>query len=135
MKKIDSPSIRAPKMHPKISFFFPAISLNCAEKPAHTFKTPYGSPSRRAVAQAYMLSDDEWYSSEAEPHDASGAGGGDVVHDPEEWMDYNAEFLLTLWHQLQDQVAAMGVYILDACTIGDFTEFCHRFSSGRKPPC
>lgn len=59
----------------------------------------------------------------------------DLVVDPEEWMDYHSEFLLTLWHQLQDQVAAMGVPILDRCGIGQFTEFCFKHSSGHKPPC
>jgi hypothetical protein len=58
-----------------------------------------------------------------------------VVGDPEEWMDYHSEFLVPLWHALKDHVASMGVYILDACSIGDFTEFCFKHSSGRKPPC
>jgi hypothetical protein len=78
-----------------------------------------------------MLSDAEYEYSDGE---ADGAASRHV-HRPEEWMDYNSEFLLTLWHQLQDQVASMGVYILDNCSIGDFTEFCFRHSSGRKPPC
>jgi hypothetical protein len=78
-----------------------------------------------------MHSDDDSYGSEGE--DSNAVAG--AVTDPEEWMDYNSEFLLTLWHGVQDQVAAMGVYILDSCTIGDFTEFCFRHSSGRKPPC
>jgi len=77
-----------------------------------------------------MHSEDEYISgSESEDH------GGAVVDDPEVWMDYNSEFLLTLWHQLQDQVASMGVYILDKCTFSDFTEFCFKHSTGRQPPC
>lgn len=55
--------------------------------------------------------------------------------DPEEWQDYHSQFLVTLWQQLTDQVAAMGVYVLDRCHISDFTEFCFTHSSGRKPPC
>lgn len=78
-----------------------------------------------------MLSDGEYEHGDGD----HGGSAGVFSHRPEEWMDYNSEFLLTLWHQLQDQVASMGVYILDSCTIGDFTEFCFRHSSGRKPPC
>lgn len=55
--------------------------------------------------------------------------------DPEEWQDYHSEFLVTLWQQLIDEVASMGVYVLDRCRISDFTEFCFKHSSGRKPPC
>lgn len=78
------------------------------------------------------MSDDESYLSEVEE---SAPRDKDLVSDPEEWMDYNSEFLVALWHGLKDHAASMGVYVLDTCTIGDFTEFCYKFSSGRKPPC
>ena len=74
---------------------------------------------------AHVYSDSE-YSDTGEPH---------VVTDAEEWSDYNSEFLVTLYHGLKDQIAGMGVYILDACEFSDFVEFCYHFSSGRKPPC
>jgi hypothetical protein len=58
-----------------------------------------------------------------------------IVTDYEEWSDYNSEFLVGLYHSLKDQIAGLGVYILDACQFADFVEFCYRYSSGRKPPC
>lgn len=70
-------------------------------------------------------SDDEWASD-----DDAGR-----VDDPEVWQDYHSEFLVALWHRLKDHVASMGVYVLDAATFSDFTEFCYHHSSGRKPPC
>lgn len=79
-----------------------------------------------------MHSEDEYYSSESEDVSVPRSA---VVEDPEVWQDYNSEFLVTLWHQLQDQVAAMGVYILDKCSFSDFTEFCFKHSTGRQPPC
>ena len=57
------------------------------------------------------------------------------VADPEEWQDYHSEFLVTLWHMLVDEVASMGVCVLDRCTFHDFAEFCFRRSSGHRPPC
>lgn len=84
-----------------------------------------------------MLDDShEYYSSDdgGDPA-ASATTAHDPVADPEEWQDYNSEFLLTLWHQLQDTVAGLGVYVLDACTFSDFAGFCFDHSSGRKPPC
>ena len=79
-----------------------------------------------------MASDDEFFSDVDSPH----AGGGiDAVQDPEEWQDYHSEFLVAAWHGLKDHIASMGVYVLDACSFSDFTEFCFKFSSGRKPPC
>lgn len=76
-----------------------------------------------------MASDDEFFSDGESPH-ATG-----TVDDPEEWQDYHSEFLVAAWHRLKDHIASMGVYVLDACTFSDFTEFCFRYSSGRKPPC
>lgn len=58
-----------------------------------------------------------------------------VVTDFEDWTDYNSEFLVGLYHTLKDQIAGLGVYILDSCQFSDFVEFCYRHSSGRKPPC
>lgn len=80
--------------------------------------------------EPHAATEEEYYSgSEGEPqHD-------DVVDDAEVWMDYHSEQLLTLWHQAQDTVAGLGVYVLDACTFNDFCHFCYAKSSGRKPPC
>lgn len=79
-----------------------------------------------------MLSDDDaastFSASDAEDH-------AHLSADAEEWQDYHSEELVGLWHVLQDRIAAMGVYVLDECHISDFTEFCFRHSSGRKPPC
>jgi hypothetical protein len=80
-----------------------------------------------------MHSEDEWHSGN-ESEEGSG-GRGRAVEDPEVWMDYYSEELVTLWHLLRDQTQAMGVSILDRCTIGDFTQFCFRHSSGHPPPC
>lgn len=74
---------------------------------------------------------EDYYSSEGEevrPED-------DLVGDAETWMDYHSDELLTLWHQLRDTVASVGVYVLDTCTFNDFCHFCYAKSSGRKPPC
>lgn len=76
--------------------------------------------------------EDEYHSGS----DADEAGGRhDVVEDPEVWMDYHSEELVTMWHQLLDQAAATGVYVLDKCAFSDFTEFCFKHSTGKKPPC
>ena len=56
----------------------------------------------------------------------------ETVSDPEVWMDYYSEELMILWRVLKNQATALGC-ILDTCSIGDFTEFCFRHSSGRKP--
>ena len=56
-----------------------------------------------------------------------------LIHDPEVWMDYWSEELLTLWHLLRDQCTANGYAILDTCAFPDFTQFCFRMSSGRPP--
>lgn len=81
-----------------------------------------------------MHSDDEyWSGSESDP--GAVAAADDAVEDAEVWMDYHSEQLLTLWHQAQDTVASLGVYVLDACTFNDFCHFCFARSSGRKPPC
>ena len=56
-----------------------------------------------------------------------------IVDDPETWMDYWSEELVTLWHSLQDRCAAGGWAILDRAAFPDFTDFCWRLSSGRKP--
>ncbi len=87
-----------------------------------------------------LLSDDDleessWYSDPADDDAAAAPPQPDLVTDPEVWCDYHSEFLVTLYHTLQDQVAGLGVPILDACTFHDFATFGHRFSSGRKPAC
>lgn len=76
-----------------------------------------------------------WSDDEDGEDPATASTARDPSRDPEEWQDYNAEFLLTLWHQMQDTVAGLGVYVLDACTFNDFAAFCFEHSSGRKPPC
>lgn len=79
-----------------------------------------------------MHSDDEYVTSDAE----DGVHPQDVpVDDPEVWFDYNSEFLAAAYHSLQDHIASMGVYVLDACTFPQFVEFCFQHSTGRKPPC
>lgn len=80
-----------------------------------------------------MLSDDDQVSLASTDESEDGACAG-VVPDAEEWQDYHSEELVTLWHLLQDRIAQMGVYVLDECHISDFTDFCFRHSSGRKPP-
>lgn len=55
------------------------------------------------------------------------------IADPEVWMDYWSEELLTLWHLVQDQCASNGYAILDRCSITDFADFCFRKSSGTPP--
>lgn len=85
--------------------------------------------------QGTLMDDDliSWNSgSEA---DEDGLSANAPVTDAEEWQDYHSEELVTLWHVLQDRIASMGVYILDECHISDFTDFCFRLSSGKKPPC
>ncbi len=84
-----------------------------------------------------VLSDEEdttWYST-TDDDDFDSRPAHVTVTDPEEWTDYHSEFLVTLYHQLQDKVAEMGVPVLDRCTFHDFATFCHSFSSGHKPPC
>lgn len=83
-----------------------------------------------------MLSDDEecaW--SPTDSDDDSQDQPSATVTDPEEWQDYHSEELVTLWHLLRDRISSLGVYVLDECHISDFTDFCFRFSSGKKPPC
>lgn len=80
-----------------------------------------------------MLSDDDSVAiTNSESEDVASPG---LVTDLEEWQDYHSEELVTLWHALQDRIATLGVYVLDECHISDFTDFCFRYSSGRKPPC
>lgn len=79
-----------------------------------------------------MLSEDEYVSSD---EDAGAVVHDACVEDAEEWQDYHSEFLVTLWHQLVDEVASMGVYVLDKCNFPAFAQFCFENSSGRKPPC
>ena len=71
---------------------------------------------------------------------ASAAAGGGAVYaddgrvlDPETWMDYWSEELVTLWHVLKEQCEANGYAILDAARFPDFAEFAFRHSSGRPP--
>lgn len=56
-----------------------------------------------------------------------------VVEDPEVWMDYYSEELVTLWHSLKEQCESMGLAVLDACAFPDFAQFCFKFSSGHPP--
>lgn len=77
-----------------------------------------------------MHSDDEYVSSDAED-----GVQNHLVDDPEVWFDYNSDFLAAAYHSLQDHIASMGVYVLDACTFPQFVDFCFKHSTGRKPPC
>lgn len=79
-----------------------------------------------------MLSDDDYASSGEDDHRHQ---ADTRVRDPEEWADYWSEELVTMYHSLQEQASQLGAYVLDTCAFPDFVEFCHRFSSGRKPPC
>lgn len=76
--------------------------------------------------------DEAWYSSSEEEE---GRSATEPVTDPEVWSDYHSEFLVTLYHQLKDSIAGMGVYVLDKSQFSDFVDYCFAFSSGRKPPC
>lgn len=58
-----------------------------------------------------------------------------VIDDPEVWMDYWSEELVTLWHSLKDQAASLGASILDECDFPRFAQFCWQHSSGRPPAC
>jgi hypothetical protein len=78
---------------------------------------------------ASMLSDDEYYESDAsEPKNEP-----NIVTDPEVWMDHWSEELVTLWHALKDHSFGMGCAILDACDFPAFAEFCFKHSSGHPP--
>lgn len=82
-----------------------------------------------------MLTDDEFGADHVDDDQQAADECAGVSTDPEEWQDYHSEELVTLWHLLKDEVASMGVYVLDQCHISDFTEFCFKHSSGRQPPC
>lgn len=56
------------------------------------------------------------------------------IADPEVWMDYWSDELLTLWHMLQDQCHAYGYAILDRCGFAAFTHFAYENSSKLPPP-
>lgn len=53
--------------------------------------------------------------------------------DPEVWQDYWSEELVTLYHDMQEQVNKMGWAILDECSFHDFATFCYQKSSKRPP--
>jgi hypothetical protein len=55
--------------------------------------------------------------------------------DPEVWMDYFSEELVTAYHILLEYVQSQGLPLLENCQFPDFAEFCYQFSSGRKPIC
>lgn len=55
------------------------------------------------------------------------------VTDPEVWMDYWSEELLTLWHDVQERCGMLGAAVLDECDFPAFAQFCWEHSS-RYPP-
>ncbi len=77
-----------------------------------------------------MNSDDECSSYCSEGEDFVRGG---VVEDPEVWMDYWSEELVSIWHGLQEQCRAMGAAVLDRCDFPAFAQFCWERSS-RRPP-
>ena len=78
-----------------------------------------------------MHSDDEYYSGAESADDAGGAG---AVDDPEVWMDYWSEELVTLWHGLQEQAQMLGATdVLGRCDFPAFAQFCWEHST-RRPP-
>ena len=74
-------------------------------------------------------------SSEEDEDVRSADAGANVVKDPEVWMDYWSEELVTLWHGLLEQKGALGAGgVLDAADFPAFAQFCWEHSSGRPPP-
>ena len=76
-----------------------------------------------------MHSDDETYS-------AGGGSDGESpgpISDPEVWMDYWSEELVTLWHGLKEHCDMLGAAVLDHCDFPKFAQFCWEHSS-RRPP-
>ncbi len=55
------------------------------------------------------------------------------ILDPEVWMDYWSDELLTLWHGLKEHSEAMGAAVLDTCEFASFVQFCW-YHSSRYPP-
>lgn len=70
----------------------------------------------------------------------AGGGAGDSVprhprqvDDPEEWMGWWTDELLTMWYGLREQAESLGAAVLDRCDFPAFAQFCWERSSRVKP--
>lgn len=66
------------------------------------------------------------------PVNFSSARTGRIV-DPEVWMDYWSDELVTLWDGLKEHAESMGAAVLDTCEFPAFAQFCW-YHSSRYPP-
>ena len=66
------------------------------------------------------------------PVHVSNARTGRIM-DPEVWMDYWSDELLTLWDGLKEHAESMGAAVLDTCEFPAFAQFCW-YHSSRYPP-
>lgn len=66
------------------------------------------------------------------PVNFSNARTGRIM-DPEVWMDYWSDELVTLWDGLKEHAGAMGAAVLDTCEFPAFAQFCW-YHSSRYPP-
>ena len=85
----------------------------------------WGADDERWAGDASSIDDDDIDGSMSRPA---------VITDPETWMDYWSEELVTLWHGLLEQRSALGAgAILDSADFPTFAQFCWEHSSGRPP--